>query len=133
MAYTVGESDERPWGRWKVIEIGDGFAVKRIEVDAGGILSLQRHKFRAEHWIIVSGHGRITLNEGKTDVTKDNNFYIPTNAWHRIENIGNETLAFIEVQTGDRLDESDIERRDDKYNRLIRRLPGAIGSAVGGH
>jgi len=116
--YIIGQSDTRPWGKWKVIHAGEGFIVKEITVNGGGILSLQRHQHRAEHWIIVSGRGVITLDEDKINAIRDDAFYIPVGAWHRIENDGKEPLVFIEVQTGDNLDENDIERKEDKYKRV---------------
>jgi mannose-6-phosphate isomerase-like protein (cupin superfamily) len=117
MNYKVGDNDTRPWGKWRVIHTGARFIVKEITVDAGGILSLQRHKYRAEHWIIVSGRGVITLEDDQINAIRDDAFYIPVGAWHRIENNGKEPLVFIEVQTGDKLDENDIERRNDIYGR----------------
>ena len=115
--YKIGESDVRPWGKYKVTDVGTGFIVKQIEVNAGGILSYQRHKYRSEHWIIVQGAGVITLDDKKFPVKANDHFFLPIAAWHRIENNGKVPLVFIEVQTGDNLDESDIERKDDKYSR----------------
>ncbi|MDR0461803.1 MAG: phosphomannose isomerase type II C-terminal cupin domain [Christensenellaceae bacterium] len=115
--YNIGDHDTRPWGKWAVVHLGQGFIVKQITVNPGGILSLQRHKYRAEHWVITQGHGTVTLDDRKVPVSNDTAVYIPIGAWHRIQNDGRDPLVFIEVQTGDTLDESDIERRDDKYNR----------------
>ena len=115
--YKVGEQDTRPWGSYKVTDVGQGFAVKQIEVNAGGILSYQRHEHRSEHWIIVQGEATITLGGEKFSVQANDHFFIPKGAWHRIQNRGTNPLIFIEVQTGEILDENDIERKDDKYNR----------------
>jgi mannose-6-phosphate isomerase-like protein (cupin superfamily) len=115
--YQAGAKDTRPWGEWRVTDAGEGFCVKRICVNAGGILSLQRHKFRAEHWTIVAGTAFVTLGKKIKKLVRDESIYIPVNEWHRIENRGTEQLEFIEVQIGDKLDENDIERRDDKYGR----------------
>lgn len=116
--YNIGETDTRPWGKYRVTDAGMGFITKQIEVNAGGILSLQRHKWRSEHWIVVQGTGVITLGDKKFNVKANDHFFIPVTEWHRIENPGKSPLVFIEVQTGDNLDENDIERKDDKYARV---------------
>ena len=115
--YKLGESDVRPWGKWKVTAVGDGFIKKQIEVNPGEILSLQKHNHREEEWTIVKGKGRITLGDEKHDVKVGDVFIIPLGAWHRIQNTGAETLVFHETQLGKILDEKDIERKDDKYSR----------------
>jgi mannose-6-phosphate isomerase-like protein (cupin superfamily) len=115
--YKVGDADTRPWGNYRVVASDVGFCVKVISVNAGGILSLQRHQFRAEHWTVVRGRAVVTLDGESIQVVRDQGVYIPTGAWHRIENQGGQELVFIEVQTGDKLLESDIERKEDKYNR----------------
>ena len=115
--YKIGERDTRPWGEYMVTDTGDGFVVKQIVVNPNGILSYQRHEHRAEHWIIVSGSAVITLDDQKFDVSSNQHFFIPKGAWHRIQNTNDKPLVFIEIQTGDILDESDIQRRDDKYSR----------------
>ena len=113
----LGEHDIRPWGKWKVTAIGEGFIKKEIEVKAGEILSLQRHNHREEEWTIVRGFGQITLDGELHDVKTGDVFIIPLGAWHRIHNTGTQVLVFHETQLGDILDENDIERRDDKYKR----------------
>jgi len=115
--YKIGEHDTRPWGKWQIIDCGDNYCVKRITVLPGEILSLQRHQYRAEHWTITSGIATVTLGKKILTIKQDEHIYIPVGQWHRIENRGKETLIFIEVQTGDNLDESDIERSEDKYGR----------------
>ena len=115
--YSRGDSDNRPWGRWEVLEIGDGFAVKRITVNPGAILSLQLHHHREEHWIIVKGRARVTRGEEKLELARNQSVFIPVETAHRIENAGEEPLEFIEVQIGDKLDESDIVRLEDRYGR----------------
>lgn len=116
-SYARGQNDTRPWGTWEVVDCGKGFCVKQINVNSGGILSLQLHHFRAEHWIIVSGTATVTL--GNLELTKNagENIYIPVETKHRIQNNSNETLTFIEVQVGENLDENDIVRFEDKYGR----------------
>lgn len=116
-AYMRGQSDTRPWGTWEVIDSGEGFCVKQIKVNAGGILSLQLHHFRAEHWIIVKGIATITLGEMEITKQAGEAIYIPVETKHRIQNNTKEDLVFIEVQTGENLDENDIVRFEDKYGR----------------
>ena len=115
--YARGQKDTRPWGTWEVVDCGKGFCVKQINVNSGGILSLQLHHFRAEHWIIVRGTATITL--GNLELTKNagENVYIPVETKHRIQNNSDEILTFIEVQVGENLDENDIVRYEDKYGR----------------
>lgn len=111
--YKLGESDDRHWGRWEVIALGRGHVVKKILVGPQGRLSLQRHEHRAEHWVIVSGEGEVTLGDDRFVVVPDQVVYVPRGATHRIANVGSEMLEFIEVQTGALLSEDDIERFDD--------------------
>ena len=115
--YKLGESDVRPWGKWKVTAVGDGFIKKEIEVNPGEILSLQRHDHREEEWTIVKGQGCVTLNGKRHEANVGDVFIIPVGAWHRLENIGKGALVCHETQTGDILDENDIERKEDKYAR----------------
>ena len=116
-SYIIGSHDTRPWGKWTSLDAGNGYAVKRIEVNPGEILSLQRHNYRGEHWTITSGNGIVTSGDKKISVAFNSSVYIPVGDWHRIENTGNTVLTFIEVQVGENLDENDIERSDDKYSR----------------
>ena len=111
------EHDERPWGKYFVLEDAQTHKVKRIEVKPGGRLSYQYHHKRSEVWTIVQGKARITLNEVDTDHTAGNVIEIPLNAKHRIMNIGEETLVFVEVQLGTYFGEDDIIRIEDDYNR----------------
>ena len=117
VTYRKGDSDTRPWGRWEVIDIGDGFAVKRITVNPGAVLSLQLHHHRAEHWVIARGLARVTRGEAMLELGAGEHVHIPVETAHRIENAGSEPMEFIEVQYGDRLDESDIVRLEDRYGR----------------
>ncbi|MCB2053528.1 MAG: phosphomannose isomerase type II C-terminal cupin domain [Geminicoccaceae bacterium] len=117
VTYARGENDERPWGRWEVLDTGDAFVVKRITVVPDGVLSLQRHQHRSEHWVIVTGRARVTLDERTLDLEPGAHVHIPQGSWHRIANPGGEPMEFVEVQQGDELDENDIERRDDVYGR----------------
>src|SRR5271154_2019959 len=113
--YAAGQSDRRPWGDWAVLDAGPGFAVKRIRVVPGGILSLQRHQHRAEQWTIVSGAARVTRNTDTLDLRAGESIGIGLGDIHRIANPGSADLTFIEVQTGPDLREDDIERLEDSY------------------
>ncbi len=116
--YERGQHDTRPWGTWEVIDCGEDFCVKRIKVNSGEVLSLQLHHFRAEHWIIVCGEAEVTLGEQTLDKKAGESVYIPVETKHRIQNNGTSELEFIEIQTGENLDENDIVRFEDKYNRV---------------
>jgi mannose-1-phosphate guanylyltransferase/mannose-6-phosphate isomerase len=107
----------RPWGSYDSIDSGDGFQVKRLTVRPGGILSLQMHERRAEHWIVVAGVARITCDERVFLLSQNQSTYIPQGAKHRIENAGETLLHIIEVQSGDYLGEDDIVRFEDSYGR----------------
>ena len=115
--YKLGETGERPWGNWRVLEMGEGYCVKRIEVKVGHRLSLQYHHHRFEDWIIVAGQGEVQCDDQKTLVKVGDRVRIPLLARHRINNIGSELLIVIEVQHGAILDENDIVRLEDDYAR----------------
>jgi len=107
----------RPWGSYDSLDSDDGFQVKRLIVNPGGILSLQKHAQRAEHWTVVKGKARITLDEKEFDLTVNESTYIPIGAVHRIANPFDEPVHIIEVQCGDYLGEDDIVRLEDNYGR----------------
>jgi mannose-1-phosphate guanylyltransferase/mannose-6-phosphate isomerase len=107
----------RPWGQFEQIDRGEGYLVKRITVKPGGTLSLQSHRHRAEHWVVVSGTARATIDGDVRDIEPDQSIYVPLGAVHRLENPGSVPLNLIEVQTGKRLEEEDIIRYEDVYNR----------------
>lgn len=108
----------RPWGTYTVLEdSGKGFKIKRIEVDPGASLSLQRHQHRSEHWVVVAGTATIVRGEDLITVVKNEGTYIPIGVHHRLENRGKIPLQMIEVQVGEYLEEDDIERFDDHYGR----------------
>ncbi len=107
----------RPWGSYEGIDIADRFQVKRIIVNPGAALSLQKHFHRAEHWIIVKGTALITVGEKELILREDQSTYIPLGTLHRLENPGKIPLELIEVQTGSYLGEDDIVRFDDRYGR----------------
>lgn len=107
----------RPWGYYQSIDAGDGFQVKRIVVVPGGMLSLQRHKHRAEHWVVVRGVAEVTIGEDVRQIKDNESIYVPLGSKHRLANRTGKPLELIEVQTGDYLGEDDIERFDDVYKR----------------
>lgn len=108
----------RPWGNYAVLEEDpDGFKIKRIEVAPGARLSLQSHKQRSEHWVVVSGTATVTNGDEITTVHKNQSTYIPIGTKHRLENRGSEPLHIVEIQVGDYLGEDDIQRYDDNYGR----------------
>lgn len=107
----------RPWGSYDSIDTGARFQVKRITVKPGATLSLQMHHHRAEHWIVVSGTGRITRGEETIILSENQSTYIPLGVVHRLENPGMVPLELIEVQSGSYLGEDDIVRFDDVYGR----------------
>jgi mannose-6-phosphate isomerase len=109
--------DERPWGSFTVLDEGAGYKVKRIEVLPGKRLSYQRHARRAEHWMVVGGEARVTLDGEERTVRVGETVDIGTETAHRVENPGAQTLVFIEIQRGDYLGEDDITRLSDDYGR----------------
>jgi mannose-1-phosphate guanylyltransferase / mannose-6-phosphate isomerase len=111
---------ERPWGSFTVLEEGEGYKIKRILVKPGARLSLQLHRKRSEHWVVVQGVARVTRNKEVFDVKTHQSTYIPRGAKHRIQNPGREPLQVIEVQNGDYLGEDDIVRFQDDYWRVIK-------------
>ena len=109
----------RPWGHYDSVDLGDRFQVKRITVQPGARLSLQKHHHRAEHWIVVSGTAKVTCDDKIFFLTENQSTYIPVTATHRLENPGKIPLELIEVQSGSYLGEDDIERLDDSYGRKV--------------
>ncbi|WP_071674286.1 mannose-1-phosphate guanylyltransferase/mannose-6-phosphate isomerase [Nioella nitratireducens] len=109
--------DYRPWGHFETLVLDDRFQVKRIVVKPGASLSLQSHHHRSEHWIVVRGTAKVTVNESVTLVTENESVYIPLGAVHRMENPGKVDMVLIEVQTGSYLGEDDIIRYEDVYAR----------------
>ena len=107
----------RPWGWYETLCLGARFQVKRIMVKPGGILSLQSHVHRSEHWVVVQGTARVTVGEEVKLLSENQSVYIPLGAIHRMENPGKVPMYLIEVQTGSYLGEDDIERYEDIYDR----------------
>jgi|FEC22Drversion2_1045045.scaffolds.fasta_scaffold00233_2 mannose-1-phosphate guanylyltransferase/mannose-6-phosphate isomerase len=107
----------RPWGWYQTLNVGDRYQVKEIVVYPGGRLSLQSHHHRAEHWVVVRGTARVTVDDNVRLVTENESVYIPLRSVHRLENPGRIPMHLIEIQTGSYLDEDDIVRYDDIYGR----------------
>lgn len=109
--------DHRPWGWFETLALGGRFQVKRIHLNAGAALSLQSHHHRSEHWIVVQGTARVTVDGAVQLISENQSVYIPLGAKHRMENPGKLPMILIEVQTGAYLGEDDIIRYDDAYAR----------------
>ena len=107
----------RPWGSYDTIDTGERFKVKRIQVNPGASLSLQRHAKRAEHWVVVKGVAEVTCGEKVITLHENESTYIPLGETHRLSNPGKAPLEIIEVQSGVYLGEDDIERLEDSYGR----------------
>ena len=107
----------RPWGSYTVLEDKDGYKIKRIEVKPKKRLSLQKHKYRNEHWVVVSGEAIVTLNDEKFILKQNESTYIKAGDIHRLSNETNELLVIIEAQVGSYTGEDDIERLEDDYKR----------------
>lgn len=116
-AHQVHRTVHRPWGTYTVLEEGERFKIKRIEVKPGASLSLQMHHHRNEHWIVVSGMAKVVNGENTFFVNTNESTYIPAGHRHRLENPGLLPLAMIEVQSGQYLGEDDIVRFEDNYGR----------------
>ncbi len=113
----VFPKDHRPWGWFQILSAGKGFQVKRIMVKPGTSLSLQSHRFRSENWVVVSGLGKVIINDEVSYVKESEVAYIPKEAIHRLENESKNELIIIEVQIGSYLGEDDIIRYEDNFNR----------------
>ncbi len=111
------ECDEKPWGRYEVLEEGQGFKVKRLEIKPGSRLSLQRHTRRGEHWVVVHGVADVVCGNNELRLSEGEHIHIPPLTNHRIGNSGASILTIIEVQLGDYLGEDDIVRLQDDYQR----------------
>ncbi len=113
----IGQRHERPWGAWTVLEAGDGYKVKRLEVFPGKRLSLQKHFYRSEHWVVVQGAARVTNGDGVFLLDSNQWTFIPVGTVHRLENPDSSSLVVIEVQSGNDLRETDIVRLEDDFGR----------------
>lgn len=116
--HLVHRTVERPWGSYTVLEKGSRYKIKRIVLHPKAKLSLQVHHHRSEHWVVISGTARVTRGEEVFDVHPNESTFIPISVKHRLENQGLTPLQIIEVQNGDYVEEDDIERLDDEYQRF---------------
>lgn len=110
----------KPWGYFEVIGDGPNHKTKQLVVMPDQATSLQRHKHRAEHWVVVAGEVNVVLNELEKTLGVNESIYIPKGARHRIANYGDRPAVIVEVQVGDITDEEDIQRIEDKYGRAAR-------------
>jgi mannose-1-phosphate guanylyltransferase/mannose-6-phosphate isomerase len=116
--HLVPRTVERPWGSFTVLEKGDRYKIKKVMIQPKAKLSLQVHHHRSEHWVVISGTARVTRGEEVFDVHPNESTFIPISTRHRLENPGIIPLQIIEVQNGDYVEEDDIERYDDEYQRV---------------
>jgi len=116
-AHKLHQTVHRPWGTYSVLEEGNGFKIKRIEVKPGASLSLQMHNHRSEHWVVVAGVAKVINGEREIDIQLNESTFIPAGNHHRLTNPGKDVCVLIEVQTGTYLGEDDIVRLQDNYGR----------------
>ena len=116
--HVVHRTIDRPWGFFTVLEKGRHFKIKKLTVNPGDRLSLQMHRHRSEHWVVISGTARVTLGDRVVHVRPNESIDIPILTRHRLENSGKVPLQIIEVQNGEYLEEDDIVRFDDAYGRV---------------
>ena len=107
----------KPWGSFEILDKGVKYIIKKIIVNPAGQLSLQSHKHRSEHWIIAEGSAEVIVDEKTYKLAENDNIFIPKEAKHRLTNLGSKKLVVIEMWFGDNLDENDIKRYEDIYNR----------------
>lgn len=114
---TTATTTDRPWGWYKVIEEGDRFKVKQIQVNPSAKLSLQKHWHRSEHWVVVKGTALVTCGDTTFVLRENESTFIPSCTEHRLENPGKIPLLLVEVQSGEYVGEDDIVRLEDSYGR----------------
>lgn len=115
--HEIHREVRRPWGKYDSVDNGDQFQVKRITVKVGAKLSVQSHKYRSEHWVVVNGKAEVTIDDEVIELNVNESTFIPLGAVHSLKNIGDVPLELIEVQIGSYLGEDDIERFEDIYGR----------------
>ena len=109
---------QKPWGYYEILKSGKRFLVKKLFVKPRGMLSLQNHEHRSEHWLVAEGEAEVTLDKKTINLIENENIFIPKSALHRIANKGSKDLIIIEMWYGDNLDENDIKRYEDIYERI---------------
>jgi mannose-1-phosphate guanylyltransferase/mannose-6-phosphate isomerase len=107
----------RPWGSYTILEQGPRYKIKRVVVNPGEKLSLQKHSHRSEHWVVVKGTAKVTIGGEGIFIHENESAYVPKSNLHRLENAGKIPVEIIEVQNGEYMEEDDIERFDDDYGR----------------
>ena len=112
------EKETRPWGWFLIIDEGNRYKVKKIQVNSGAKLSLQMHHHRAEHWVVVKGNAKVRVGNDELILHSNQHVYIPEGVLHRMENIGDELVEFVETQIGEYLGEDDIVRYEDDFGRI---------------
>lgn len=117
ITYSVGETGERPWGQWQVLDLQSHVVVKKLLVFPGGRISLQRHNHRTERWTVTEGVATVRLDDVVTRLKVGQSIMIPCGSLHRLSNEGDVPVSLIEIQIGDFLSEDDIERFKDDYGR----------------
>ena len=115
----MSENIKKPWGYFEVLDTQEGYLTKKLYLKPNSKLSLQSHKFRSEHWIVVKGLAIVTIDENKYNLNINESIYIPMASKHRLENNSDNELIIIEVQIGERLEEDDIIRYADIYGREV--------------
>ena len=110
----------RPWGHFEVLADQSALKVKRIVVQPGGRLSLQRHRLRHEHWFVVDGLAEVEIDSTPCSLGPGQSVNVPQGAWHRLANVGRKALVLVEIQTGQAFLEDDIERAADDYGRHLQ-------------
>ena len=111
---------QKPWGEFQILISGENYLVKKISVKPNGILSLQSHKYRAEHWLIAKGEAEVTVNNKVLKLKENEHIFISKGALHRVANKNINDLEIIEMWYGEILDENDIKRYEDIYGRIIK-------------
>ncbi len=117
-AATTHKTVLRPWGSYTVLEEGERFKIKRLQVNSGCSLSLQMHYHRSEHWVVVRGTAKVVLDDREFLLNTNESTFIPAGHRHRLANPGIMNLVMIEVQSGDYVGEDDIVRFEDTYGRV---------------
>ncbi|MFA5197268.1 MAG: mannose-1-phosphate guanylyltransferase/mannose-6-phosphate isomerase [Patescibacteria group bacterium] len=111
------KTTKKPWGKYTILDEGEGFKVKFLHLSPGAKISLQKHKHRAEHWVVIKGLAKITIHDKEGLLNPNESVFVPAGTKHRLENIGIDELIVVEVATGLYIEEDDIERLDDVYSR----------------
>jgi mannose-6-phosphate isomerase-like protein (cupin superfamily) len=115
---STDTSQERPWGSWEVLDVGLGYKVKRLSVRPHSRLSLQTHRYRSEHWLVVSGVATCVVGQTRLTAGPGGHVFVPRGAVHRIANEQKSPLLIVEVQLGSYLGEDDIVRLQDDHGRV---------------